>query len=148
MRTSCEIRTPHQVPNCCSKLKLHPEMRTPLSWIWDTFNSFQRCPYITGFTVSLFKQLWSSSPQRWKRKQWLVSNTVCFVTSQREFIHSNSYIFHFGRNKMPGYKTQKVIFFFTPTHTPEHIVAGWSRYTDTSEPVVGYGPNNITSILA
>jgi hypothetical protein len=30
MRTSCEIRTPHLVPNCCSQCKLPYEMRTPL----------------------------------------------------------------------------------------------------------------------
>jgi hypothetical protein len=31
MRTSCEIRTLHLVPNCCPQCKLPSEMRTPLN---------------------------------------------------------------------------------------------------------------------
>jgi hypothetical protein len=30
-------------------------------------------------------------------------------------------------------------------HTPKHITDGWS-HTDTSEPVVGYGANNIVTV--
>jgi hypothetical protein len=50
MRSTCEIRTPHLVPNCCFRCKLSCEMRTPLR---DTFGSSQGCPYFTRFTVML-----------------------------------------------------------------------------------------------
>jgi archaellum biogenesis protein FlaJ (TadC family) len=30
--------------------------------------------------------------------------------------------------------------------TPSHIWGGWSHYTDTSEPVVGYGAHNMVTV--
>jgi hypothetical protein len=30
--------------------------------------------------------------------------------------------------------------------TPKHIRGGWSHYTDTSEPVKGYGAQNIVTV--
>jgi hypothetical protein len=48
MWTSCEIRTPHRVPTCCSKCKLQPEMMTPLNK--GHFQLVPMCP-LTGIPV-------------------------------------------------------------------------------------------------
>jgi hypothetical protein len=56
MRTSCQIRTPHLVPNCCSQCKLHTEMRTPLNkgHLWLSRVSLFHRSRCTYFEVSVY----------------------------------------------------------------------------------------------